>query len=182
MTLSFPFTWIIDKSYSCTEKKKTRQIGEKPKFSIFFIFGQMLSELTKNNLTTSEKTLTNENSKEISCSDDFEFFSNFSKNLKNTQAQADSTTSDDEPGTVEPNYTQISQNNEEQTSRNTPSLLKLIIDGPMTEKKEKNTDYKLDNLSIFNSDIPTMIYDLEWTRNLSTTCDPFEPTSSQVNW
>ena len=153
-----------------------------PKFRIFFIFGQMLSELTKNNLSTSEKTLPNEYSKEISGSDDFKIFSKFSKNLKNTQAQADSTTSGDESGIVEPNYTQISQNNKEQTSRNMPSPLKLIIDEPMTEKNETNADYKLGNLSIFNSDIPTMINDLEWTRNLSTTCDPFEPTSSQVNW
>ena len=56
----------------------------------------MHSELAKNNSTTSDKTFINDNSKEISLSDEFGNFSIFSENLKITQAHVDSATSEDE--------------------------------------------------------------------------------------
>ena len=67
----------------------------------------MLSELTKNNPSTSDKHLFNDNLKETLPSDDFENNTNFHENPGNILTQGISSTPDDGLGTRKPNPTQI---------------------------------------------------------------------------
>ena len=94
----------------------------------------MLSDSTKNKPITLDKASFNDNSKEIPLSDEFENFSNFSKNLKINKTQADFSTSGDESGREKSNSTQILQENQEQTTRNFANHLNYIYDEPTAEK------------------------------------------------
>ena len=141
----------------------------------------MLSELTKNKPTTSDKHLFNDNLKEILLSDDFENNTNFHENPGNILIQGISSTPDDGLGTKKPNPTQIHGKKRNQTTKNLPIQISLTDDELVTEKNEKTTEKKSDNSTSSKSKILSTSYDSTCKENLSSACHPLETTSSQVS-